>query len=572
MDERQLTEEELEAREADRISKLAAGSRQKMAVANLLKPDLKTIRRTTSAEHSSPKPAASQPTHVNPALSTAPRAAVNTMPTSPHSRITSGGGAAGGAINANQHNRVTSGGNMPEWKRLQLEREQQEKARLENEAREREKAAQQIKNRVATTGLTMNIVDEITPTFNAAAKVEVFNPNDVPNYVSKPEANRYERQESFDPSATPDFVTKPEANRYERQETFDPRNVPDFVSKPEHDYSYRPETKFDPSSTPDYVSKPSHSYAAHIPEPATAAALGSVKFCPWCGSQAGTGRFCSSCGRELVPAGSLPGAQSAPAPAPAPVHTPAPQQSRVPEPFIAPATVSHKTNKLYQNFSAGGLVAVDGGNELPVSAFGCEANEINVQLVENGKQIQITRTVMENGTSRVDQQKFNLPYQVTPSTLTARYNPRENNGTLRVKFMRPSVNGTPYHGEHEVVKFLVVGQPGSTQQRVAVGVEQNNEFYKFVPGPASPYDTTFTVVLNGSALEFRSAFAFPEGDGIKSVSGKQSVNLPKQPFLEQISLEDLGTRGKAVVIHHQLKATNGHEQHVPDSSIHIQLV
>jgi len=90
-----------------------------------------------------------------------------------------------------------------------MEKEQAERDRLENEAKAREESAKQIKARVATTGYTVNVVDEQTPEFispRSGAPREVFDPNATPDYVSKPEGSRYERQEKFDPSATPDFV------------------------------------------------------------------------------------------------------------------------------------------------------------------------------------------------------------------------------------------------------------------------------------------------------------------------------------------------------------------------------
>jgi len=551
-EDHKLTEEELEAREADRVAKLAAGSRAKMAVQNILKPDLKAIRRQPSDHGTSSSPKPHNPPHVNSALSTEKKV----VDTSPQP--------------VRAHSKNVSSGGVPEWKRIQQEKEQAERERLVAEARAREQAAKQIQARVATTGLTVNIVDEITPEYLSprSANREVVNPNATPDQVSKVEEKRYERQESFDPRNVPDFVSRPDEKRYERQETFDPRHVPDFVSKPDHDY-YKPEKSFYPSATPNYVTKPTHSYGADTDSSTPSAA----KYCPWCGAFAGGGKFCASCGKEVMPSAS--GATS-PRGAPTGAYQPAPAPYVAPqrveprnEPFIAPASTTSKGSKSYSNFSAGGLVAVEGGNEFPVTNFGCDVHEINVRLIENGKRIQVTRSVMENGAERKDQQNFNLPYQVTLSTLSARYNPREANGTLRVKFLRPSANGTPIRGDHEIVRFVVPGQPGSSQQRVAIGIDQNNDYYKFTPGPASPYDTTFTAVLvGGTLLEFRSSFAIPEGDAIKSVSGKQSVNLPKAPLLEQIKVE-----GNNIFIYHQIPANvGGAEQNVPEANVHIQLL
>lgn len=50
-----------------------------------------------------------------------------------------------------------------------MERERAEKERLENEARARVEAANQIKTRVQTTGLSVNVVDEQVPDFVLAS-------------------------------------------------------------------------------------------------------------------------------------------------------------------------------------------------------------------------------------------------------------------------------------------------------------------------------------------------------------------------------------------------------------------
>jgi len=48
------------------------------------------------------------------------------------------------------------------------------------------------------------------------------------------------------------------------------------------------------------------------------------------------------------------------------------------------------------------------------------------------------------------------------------------------------------------------------------------------------YDTTFTVVLLGSVLEFRSVCIFEDDEGMKTLNAKQTVNLPITPTIDQI--------------------------------------
>ena len=196
-------------------------------------------------------------------------------------------------------------------------------------------------------------------------------------------------------------VSKPEANRYERQE------------------------KFDPSATPDFVTRPTHSYSSMAAAPVSAPAAAS-KFCPWCGAAAGPGRFCSVCGKETSPAAAP--AAAAPAPKPA--------AAKAPEPFIAPAAAPSAGGKTYPPFTAGALVQIEGGSELPITNLACEVNEIHLRLMENGKRVQVTRIVTENGRERRVYYNFFLARGVSLSHVWS---------CLGCSVIQPSVPSDPGH-------------------------------------------------------------------------------------------------------------------------------
>lgn len=168
-------------------------------------------------------------------------------------------------------------------------------------------------------------------------------------------------------------------------------------------------------------------------------------------------------------------------------------------------------------------------------------------------------------------QGFNLPYQVLQTTVSAKYEPNENNGTLYIRLGKPNV-AVSIQGEYEITKFTVPANPsapcsllphshrltlpGSSVNRVTVQVDQTPDVYKFFPGPATKFDTDFTVVLVGAVLEFRSVFSEPvrhvvvlcpllcqDGNVVKTIHGKQSVQLPVPPSREQISVD-----GKTIVV------------------------
>jgi len=157
---------------------------------------------------------------------------------------------------------------------------------------------------------------------------------------------------------------------------------------------------------------------------------------------------------------------------------------------------------------------------------------MTLRITQNGRYLEFTRS---NGETR-EVQGFNLPYQVLENTVSAKYLASENHGTLYIRLGKPGVK-TVLPGEHEVARFTVPANPSSTVHRVVVNVDQGSETYRFFPGPATKYDTQFTVVLVGAVLEFRTVFSEPEGDMIKTIHGKQSVQLPTPPALEQISCQ-----------------------------------
>jgi len=209
-------------------------------------------------------------------------------------------------------------------------------------------------------------------------------------------------------------------------------------------------------------------------------------------------------------------------------------------PYSAPqAAAPSGPTRVFPAYQVGQLTAVEklegsapytSANLLPISHLGCNVDDMTLRLTQNGRYLEFTRS---NGETR-EVQGFNLPYQVLDSTVSAKFIPAENQGTLYIRLGKPGVKNVVL-GEHEVHKFSVAGNPSSTVHRVVVHVDQGNDTYRFYPGPATKYDTQFSVVLVGAVLEFRTVFSEPEGNMIKTIHGKQSVQLPTPPSLEQIT-------------------------------------
>jgi len=81
--------------------------------------------------------------------------------------------------------------------------------------------------------------------------------------------------------------------------------------------------------------------------------------------------------------------------------------------------------------------------------------------------------------------------------------------------------------------------------------QDNPDFYEFLPGAPTPWDTTFSVVLSDTNLMFKGTFSQPEGANTKVINSTQTVALPVPPPSEQIETVDLPGGGKSVRIWHK---------------------
>jgi len=195
----------------------------------------------------------------------------------------------------------------------------------------------------------------------------------------------------------------------------------------------------------------------------------------------------------------------------------------------------HAEGHIYPEFQVGGLIPSEYANVLPITNLACDVSELYVGIRQSGQSIEFRRTVIQNGKSRKEIQNLSLPYPVTPQLVSAIYYPQKNGGELAIKLGKQMANaggGATY----ELANFTVMAHPGTTSTRVTIGANQFPDSYVFTPGPGSQYNTDFTVVLSGSTLEFRSTYSCQEGDSLKTVNGKQSVQLPITPSLDQIDV------------------------------------
>ena len=126
--------------------------------------------------------------------------------------------------------------------------------------------------------------------------------------------------------------------------------------------------------------------------------------------------------------------------------------------------------------------------------------------------------------------------------------------------------------EYEICSYSVHGDPASSLTRVQIQVKQDNpDFYEFVPGPPTPWETTFSVVLSGTNLMFKGTFSQPDGANTKVINSTQTVALPVPPPMEQVETISLPGGGKSVRVWHKPRPGQSSSQHVnqPDCDIPV---
>jgi len=217
----------------------------------------------------------------------------------------------------------------------------------------------------------------------------------------------------------------------------------------------------------------------------------------------------------------------------------------------------------------GSLVPSSDGraNLLSITNLGCNINELYLGTRSNGNSVEFSRRTSSGSETRV----FGLPYQVTAATTSATFSPNTHNGELVVRLGK-IVSSADAAGERELCSYQVQANPASPHQRVSVNVVQDNsDYYEFLPGPASPYLTTVQVVLSASNLLFKSTYDVLDAGSTITKKVTQTIALPTVPGHDQIEISPHSGGGLSVKIYHRPRA-NVTQQHVPDTDIHITLV
>jgi len=177
----------------------------------------------------------------------------------------------------------------------------------------------------------------------------------------------------------------------------------------------------------------------------------------------------------------------------------------------------------------------NGATILPISSLACTLDEIYLGVRKNGNQLELRRSVTQQGKTRNESKSIQLPYQVAFHTASATYYSNKNNGELAIRLGKEIPQGST--SETEIARFLVPGVVGSLQTRVEIIVDQATDHFTFRPGPGTKYDTEFKVVLVGNKMEFKNTHSYEEGGAIKTVNRKENVQMAIPPTIDQVDVD-----------------------------------
>jgi len=220
------------------------------------------------------------------------------------------------------------------------------------------------------------------------------------------------------------------------------------------------------------------------------------------------------------------------------------------------------------DFRVGELKAINNNmaSLLTITGLQCDISGLSLQITGNGTKLDFSRTMNHH----TDQRVFNLPYPVSAQTTTAQYFPQSAGGELQITLGKIQVQSS---ADFEIAKFVVRGDPNSTVPRVAISINQSNkDYYEFVLGQPTKYDTTFTVTVKDTNLSFKSSCDVPEGQEIVTKETTQSVKLPIIPSRDQIEVVSASNGGSTIRVYHKPRnVTNANQVHLPDARVNITL-
>jgi len=234
-----------------------------------------------------------------------------------------------------------------------------------------------------------------------------------------------------------------------------------------------------------------------------------------------------------------------------------------------PTSTDQPRGALPPDFRVGELKAINNNSAslLTISGLMCDVTGLSLVITGNGTKLDFSRTL----NLHTDQRVLNLPYPVSAQTTTAAYYPQVAGGELQITLGKIQVLAA---ADFEVATFVVRGDPASQQTRVAISINQSNkDYYEFILGQPTRFDTTFTVNVKDTNLTFKSSSDVHEGNEIVTKETTQSVKLPTIPSRDQVEVVPSGN-GASIRVFHKPRpgSTPTQQQHLPDARVNISVV
>jgi len=197
----------------------------------------------------------------------------------------------------------------------------------------------------------------------------------------------------------------------------------------------------------------------------------------------------------------------------------------------------------------------ESGNKyyLDISNLGCPVNGLEVKLLENGRQLTMSRTIRVNGMIKESIQRMKLPFQLVASQVQPEFH--ASTGILTINFMKASSSSSSSSSGSsamEIGTFTVPAWPGNPNDKVSVQATSSTDAYIFSCEPSKHATKVSVSIDSDKKLTFDMQYTFDtvvEGQpATKTVKMSSQFGLPFEVAREQVSMNDNGDKGSSVKI------------------------
>jgi len=192
---------------------------------------------------------------------------------------------------------------------------------------------------------------------------------------------------------------------------------------------------------------------------------------------------------------------------------------------------------------------------LKINSFGCELDELTVEVHNDGNELFLKRGVIIDGVHTDLVTRIKLPDKVTKESSSASYDKKEKNGELVFR-MGQLIND--FVGTYEICEYTIEGDPNSQKDSIEFDISQTNDAFIFVPKEKCKSSCRITASLENNTLKFMTTI---DGEDVTKV---RTIKIPIPISPSQVLLEEFSI-GKKITINKKPHLT----EHQPDFALTI---